>query len=97
MFRGLTKDVTAIILESRALPVIETFWEDYPCYFETVNPFAILDDNGNVRKLFKGDCIIWDKDDNLRFMQRNVWNKVFGEYLKTHLKTKEISVGGIKE
>ena len=78
--RGITKDLPVIITQIRALPVIETGWELYPCYYEVTGKMDFIS-YGLVKTVHKGDFIVWDDYGNAIPLRKNVWNKLYGKYL----------------
>lgn len=86
MERGVTKDVTIVLSQLRSIPVIETFWEEYPFYYEATGKLDFVDSYGNLRTIHKGDFIVWDKSGAFKPRRKYSWNKMYGEYLKESLK-----------
>ena len=78
--RGITKDLPVVITQIRALPIIETGWEEYPCYYEVTGKMDFIS-YGTVKTVHKGDLIVWNEYENAIPMRKNVWNKLYGKYL----------------
>lgn len=81
MLRGITKDLTVVVSQTRALPVIETGWEKYPFYYECTGHLDFVDYYGMLRSIYKGDFIVWDNKGRHIPMRKNIWNKLYGNYL----------------
>ena len=81
MLRGLTKDLTVITTNLRSLPVIETGWDKFPYYYEATGQFSFVDYYGMPRTIYAGDYIVWDNNDRFMAKRKNVWSKLYGDFL----------------
>ena len=81
MLRGITKDLTVVVSQIRALPVIETGWDKFPYYYESTGQLDFVDYYGMLRTIYKGDFIVWDSEDRFMAKRKNVWSKLYGNFL----------------
>lgn len=81
MLRGITKDLTVVVSQIRTLPVIETGWDKFPYYYEATGQLDFVDYYGMLRTIYKGDFIVWDNEDRFMAKRKNVWSKLYGNFL----------------
>lgn len=83
-----TKTLAVVTTELRNFSVVETNWERYPYFYKVTSPMTIVlnNKNFNIKDVFKDDYIVWNKDNTMLVMRQAVWDKIYGEFLKTYMK-----------
>lgn len=85
----VTKNIAVITTDLRAYEVIETFWEEFPCYIKVSSPITFINGYGEIDEAFVGDIIVWEKNEKFKTMRETVWNKIYGKHLKESLGEKK--------
>lgn len=76
-----TKEIEVYEPILQRIPVIETFIEDKPFYYQAVFGKLVKVDK-NIEYLSPEDYLVWDKEGNCKIISKAVWNKFYGKYLK---------------
>lgn len=81
MLRGITKDLTFLVSEVRSIPIIESFWEEYPIYYEfPSDAYIVL--KGKIIEVKRGNTLAWDKNGKMHFFNGTEWQNKYGKFLK---------------
>lgn len=76
-----TKEIEVYEASLQRVPVIETFIEEKPFYYQTI--FGKLVKVGeSIVYLSPDDYLVWDKEGNCKIYSKAVWNKFYGKILK---------------
>lgn len=76
-----TKEIEVYEASLQRVPVIETFMEEKPFYYQT--KFGKLVKVGkSVVYLSPDDYLVWDKEGNCKIYSKATWNKIYGNFLK---------------